>query len=48
MLVTFAKYGDIEYFENTASENGFKFRIIDKRTSNDGKRVYRLYEFILG
>jgi methylase of polypeptide subunit release factors len=44
MLITFAEFGDTEFFEATALENGFSHEVIDSATSSDGQRVYRLYE----
>ncbi|PIN81283.1 hypothetical protein COV11_02290 [Candidatus Woesearchaeota archaeon CG10_big_fil_rev_8_21_14_0_10_30_7] len=44
MLITFAEWGEIEYFEKTAKNSGYKFRVLGKKSNTDGKRVYRLYE----
>lgn len=43
LLVTFAEWGDINFFEETAVNNGFSLNILDKKFS-DNRRTYRLYE----
>jgi len=43
ILITFAEWGDLNFFERTATSNGFDIRIVDKKTS-DNERTYRLYE----
>lgn len=43
ILMTFAEWGDLEFFERTAVSNGFDIRVVDKRNS-DNQRMYRLYE----
>jgi methylase of polypeptide subunit release factors len=45
MLITFAEFGDITFFEKVAKNNGFTGKVLDKSTSSDGQRIYRLYEF---
>lgn len=44
MLVTFAEFGDLAFFENTASQYGLTHSRIDVAASSDGQRVYHLYE----
>ena len=46
MLITFAEFGNIAFFEEVAKNNDFIGKILDKSTSSDGLRTYRLYEFM--
>lgn len=47
-LVTYAEWaGDIDFFEKTAAENGYTFSVVGKEESDDGERIYRLYEITL-
>lgn len=47
LLVTFAEWGDTDFFEQTAKNNGFDFIVLGKKTSADRERVYRLYRLKL-
>ncbi len=46
ILITIAEWGELSLFEKLAKQNGFNFRVLDKKFS-DSKRVYRLYELKL-
>ncbi len=43
ILITFAEWGELDFFESTAVKNGFLLKVIDKKISKH-MRVYRLYE----
>jgi release factor glutamine methyltransferase len=45
MLITFAEWGEIDFFETTAKEYDFNFEVVEKQTSSDDARTYRLYRF---
>lgn len=47
ILIVIVEGADLKHFESTIKENGFNFDIIDKRSSRDKQRVYRLYVVIL-
>ncbi|HEY4510034.1 MAG TPA: methyltransferase [Candidatus Paceibacterota bacterium] len=44
LLVPFAEWGELKFFEDTAKACRFSFKVLGKRTSDDGQRIYRLYE----
>jgi hypothetical protein len=44
MLITFAEFGDIDFFETTATAQNFTLSIIDSASSSDQQRKYILYE----
>lgn len=44
LLVPFAEWGELEFFEDTTRACHFSFKVLGKRTSDDGQRTYRLYE----
>lgn len=43
-FVVFPEWAEVGFFEKRIADNGLKFRIVAKRNSNDGQRIYRLYE----
>lgn len=43
ILITFAEWGELDFFETTAYKNGFTLEVLDRKWS-DNRRVYRLYE----
>lgn len=43
MLVTFAEWGELNFFEATAYKQSFTLEVLDKKW-RDNRRIYRLYE----
>lgn len=43
ILITFAEWGELDFFETSAYRNGFTLEMLDRKWSDD-RRVYRLYE----
>lgn len=43
-LVVFPEWAEIDFFEKCIRDNDLSFRISAKRSSDDGQRIYRLYE----
>lgn len=44
ILITIAEWGELEFFETLLKDNQYRYKIIDKKNSNDNQRTYRLYE----
>jgi release factor glutamine methyltransferase len=43
-LVVFPEWAEVGFFEKCIVDNGLKYKIATKRSSDDGQRIYRLYE----
>lgn len=46
LLLIQSEWSDLNYLDSTIKSNGLKSNLIATRTSDDGKRTYRLYKII--
>ncbi len=44
LLIVMAAWSDLDHFKKTAKKYGLKVNVIAKRASDDGERIYNLYE----